>query len=73
MNSGKWFQFFEARPHIQREPPSRATPNFPGEDDNRHYQVLLHLHAGAIRLRLWYESVDVVLRGLGEDEVLSHG
>lgn len=47
------FQLFKTCPYIQRKSSSRATPDFPREDDNRHYQVLFHLHARAIRLWLW--------------------
>lgn len=51
------FQLFKARPHIQRESSSRATPDFPREDDNRHNQVLFHLHPRAVCLRLrWVTS-----------------
>ena len=53
-------QFFEASPHIQCEPPSWTTSNFPGEDDNRHYQVLLHLYSGVVRLRLRWVTCFII-------------
>lgn len=49
---GALFQFFETRSYIQCKSSSRATPDFPRENDNRHYQVLFHLHPCTICLWL---------------------
>lgn len=46
------FQLFKTCPYIQCESSSRATPDFPREDDNRHYQVLFYLFPRVIRLWL---------------------
>lgn len=45
-------QFSETRSYIQRKSSSRTTPDFPREDDNRHYQVFFYLHSRIICLRM---------------------
>lgn len=45
-------QFPEARPHIQREPSPGTVADIVGPHNHRHYKILLHLHAGAVRFRM---------------------
>lgn len=43
-------QFVKARLHILRESSSRSAASFPFEDGHGHYEILLPLRAGSLRL-----------------------
>lgn len=60
----------EAGAYILHKSTSGTASSFTGQNDSRHHKVLLHLHIGAVRLRLRSQPVTVVLCRFGETKVL---
>uniref|UniRef100_A0A8D8GV70 (northern house mosquito) hypothetical protein n=1 Tax=Culex pipiens TaxID=7175 RepID=A0A8D8GV70_CULPI len=60
----------QAGAHLLDQPASGTAAGFARPHDHRHHQVLLHLHAGPVRLRVWPKPAAVVLRRAGEEQVL---
>lgn len=65
------FLIFEIGPYLLNQSTFGTATSFFGTHDHRYYKIFLHLHFGAIRLRLWLKSTLMVLCGIGEEQVLS--